>query len=181
MSKFNLTEGLGYKDLAGMMKSTMYVDDFSSKMGDDDEIVVASFYVRDRQAAVDLVNWFEKGYDFVLDADRSPGELEKNRYLVYVELRRRTTAARNIEALLDDMSTLCEFSPEDWTFEFRDDDYAWDLDVFSRVVPLSPRAYRKLVDGELNEMRVAAGIKTKRIYDKNDRDLQRLQSGAGII
>ena len=64
MSKFNLTEGLGYKDLAGMMKSTMYIDDFSSKMGDDDEIVVASFYVRDRQAAIDIVNWFEKGYDF---------------------------------------------------------------------------------------------------------------------
>ena len=61
MSKFNLNEGLGYKDLAGMMKSTIYIDDFSSKMGDDDEIVVASFYVRDRQAAVDLINWFEKG------------------------------------------------------------------------------------------------------------------------
>ena len=43
MSKFNLNEGLGYKDLAGMLKNTMYIDDFASKMGDDDEIVVASF------------------------------------------------------------------------------------------------------------------------------------------
>ena len=72
MSKFNLTEGLGYKDLAGMLKNTVYIDDFSSKMGDDDEIVVASFYVRDHQAAMDLVNWFEKGYDFIMDADMSP-------------------------------------------------------------------------------------------------------------
>jgi len=31
--------------------------------------------------------WFEKGYDFVVDADRSPGEIKPNRYLVYVELR----------------------------------------------------------------------------------------------
>lgn len=176
-----LFETLDYKELEGLIKPTVHIDEFQSKMGDDDDVIVLSFYVHNDLAADDLVNWFEKGYDFVLDADRSPGELEKNRYLVYVELRRRTTAARNIEALLDDMSTLCEFSPEDWTFEFREDDYAWDLDVFSRVVPLSPRAYRKLVDGELNEMRVAAGIKTKRIYDKNDRDLQRLQSGAGII
>ncbi len=176
-----LFETLDYKELKGLIKPTVHIDEFQSKMGDDDDVIVLSFYVHNDLAADDLVNWFEKGYDFVLDADRSPGELEKNRYLVYVEIRRRTTAARNIESLLDDMSTLCEFSPEDWTFEFRSDDYAWDLDLFSRVVPLSPRAYRKLVDGELNEMRAAAGIKTKRIYDKDDRDLQRLQSGAGII
>ena len=36
----NLYEGLGYKDLSGMMKSTIHIDEFSSKMGDDDEIVV---------------------------------------------------------------------------------------------------------------------------------------------
>ena len=104
MSKFNLTEGLGYKDLAGMLKNTIYIDDFSSKMGDDDEIVVASFYVRDRQAAVDLVNWFEKGYDFVLDADMSPGEVKPNRYLVYIELKRRNYTADNLASLLDDFS-----------------------------------------------------------------------------
>ena len=109
MSKFNLTEGLGYKDLSGMMKSTMYIDDFSSKMGDDDEIVVASFYVRDRQAAVDLVNWFEKGYDFVLDADRSPGEIKPNRYLVYVEVKRRTSLPKQIEELVRDLASLTEY------------------------------------------------------------------------
>ena len=54
-----LYEGLGYKDLEGMMKPTIHIDEFSSKMGDDDEIVVASFFVRDQQAAKDLVNWFE--------------------------------------------------------------------------------------------------------------------------
>jgi hypothetical protein len=80
----NLNEGLEYKDLVGMMKPTIHIDEFSSKMGDDDEIVVASFYVRDKQAGQDLVDWFEKGYDFILDADMSPGEVKPNRYLVYV-------------------------------------------------------------------------------------------------
>ena len=115
MSKFNLTEGLGYKDLAGMMKSTVYIDDFSSKMGDDDEIIVASFYVRDRQAAVDLINWFEKGYDFVLDADMSPGEVKPNRFLVYVELKRRNYTGDNIASLLDDFNTLTEYEGDGWT------------------------------------------------------------------
>ena len=67
-------ESLEYKDLEGMMKPTIHVDEFTSKMGDDDDIIVVSFFVRDDQAAKDLMQWFEKGYDFVLDADKSPGE-----------------------------------------------------------------------------------------------------------
>ena len=70
-----LSEGLQYRDLDGLMKPTMYVDEFSSKMGDDADIIVLSFFVRDKSAAKDLVGWFERGYDFVLDADRSPGEI----------------------------------------------------------------------------------------------------------
>ena len=60
-----LSESLGFKDLEGMMKPTVHVDEFSSKMGDDDDVIVISFFVRDAQAAKDLMNWFEKGYDFV--------------------------------------------------------------------------------------------------------------------
>ena len=70
-----LFEGLQYRDLDGMLKPTLHVDEFSSKMGDDSDVMVISFFVRDKQAAKDLVSWFEKGYDFVLDADRSPGEI----------------------------------------------------------------------------------------------------------
>ena len=70
--------------MEGLLKPTIHVDEFSSKMGDDDEIIVASFFVRDKSAAKDLMNWFEKGYDFVIDSDMSPGEIKPNRYLVYV-------------------------------------------------------------------------------------------------
>ena len=63
-----LTESLAFKDMEGLLKPTIHVDEFSSKMGDDDDIIVISFFVRDEQAAKDLMSWFEKGYDFVLDA-----------------------------------------------------------------------------------------------------------------
>jgi hypothetical protein len=33
-----LFESLGFKDLEGLMKPTIHVDEFSSKMGDDDDI-----------------------------------------------------------------------------------------------------------------------------------------------
>ena len=176
---FPLFESLEYKDLDGLMKPTIHVDEFSSKMGDDDDIITLSFFVRDNQAAKDLMNWFEKGYDFVLDADRSPGEIRPNRYLVYVELRRRSTAGGNVEMLLQDLNTLTEFEPEDWSMHYRGKDVPFSRDTFDSMVPLSPKAYRAAHDEDLNEMRVAAGLPTKRIHDLEE-DTLALQRAAGI-
>ena len=54
-------------------------------------------------------------------------------------------------------------------------------DEFDRMIPLSPKAYRETHEGELNEMRVAAGIPTKTIYEKDDPEIQALQAAAGLI
>jgi len=178
----SLFESLGYKDLEGLMKPTIHVDEFSSKMGDDDDIIVVSFFVRDQQAAKDLMMWFEKGYDFVLDADRSPGEIKPGRYLVYVELRRRSTAGANVEQLLDDLNTLTEFEgANDWTMHYKGKEIPFSRDAFDATVPLSPRAYRERYEKDLNEVRTAAGIPVVTSYDKKDRALQAIQSAAGII
>jgi len=175
-----LSEGLQYKDLDGIMKSTIHVDEFAAKMGDDDDIIVVSFFVRDLQAAKDLVAWFEKGYDFILDADRSPGEIKPNRYLVYIELRRRRSAPRNIQQLLDDLSTLTEFEADQWTMHYKGKDQDWSEETFAKLVPLTPDAYRAENETELNDMRSAAGIEPKKIHEKLPDDVKALQSMAGI-
>lgn len=176
-----LTESLSFKDMEGLMKSTIHVDEFSSKMGDDDDIIVLSFFLRDAQAARDLMSWFEKGYDFVLDADRSPGEIKPNRYLVYVEIRRRSTAGNHVEQLLNDLNTLTEFEPEDWTMHYKGKEVPFTRDEFDSMVPLSPKDYRKKYDADLNEVRIAAGIQPKAIYEKDDPDMRAIQSAAGLI
>jgi len=177
----SLNEGLNYQDLAGMMKPTIHIDEFSAKMGEDDEIVVISFYVRDQQAAVDLVNWFEKGYDFVMDSDTSPGEIKPNRYLVYVELKRRSTTANKIQEILDDFSTLTEYKNADsWSMTYRGKEMPWSVETFNKLVPTSPHAYREELEADLNEMRIASGLETKQIYER-EADVQQLQSAAGII
>ena len=181
-SNNQLFESLGFKDLDGLLKPTIHVDEFSSKMGDDDDIIVISFFVRDAQAAKDLMMWFEKGYDFVLDADRSPGEIRPGRYLVYVELRRRSTAGGNVEHLLDDLNTLTEFEDSSaWTMHYRDQEIPFTRDSFDATVPLTPRAYRERYEKDLNEVRRAAGIPVVTTYDRQDRALQTIQSAAGII
>jgi hypothetical protein len=176
-----LFETLEYKDLEGMMKPTIHVDEFSSKMGDDDDIIVISFFVRNPNAAKDLMNWFEKGYDFVLDADKSPGEIKPNRFLVYVEIRRRSTAGAQVEELINDLGTLTEFGADDWLMHYRGKEVPFTRDEFDRLVPLSPKAYREKYDGELNEMRIAAGMNVKTSYDRKDPELQAIQSAAGLI
>ena len=113
------------------MKPTLHVDEFAAKMGDDDDIIVLSFFVRDLSAAKDLVAWFEKGYDFVLDADRSPGEIKPSRYLVYLEMRRRRSAAQHVQTLLDDLGTLTEFDPEEWRMHYNGKNHDWSEETFA--------------------------------------------------
>ena len=174
-----LCEGLEYKDLDGMMKPTIHVDEFASKMGDDDEIIVISFFVRSQQAARDLANWFEKGYDWVLDADVSPGEIKPGRFLVYIEMRRRSLVGEKINEALEDLETLTEYSVEDWTMHYDDKSSPFSIENFNRTIPLSPKEYRKKKESDLNEMRAAAGIDTKPVFER-DLEIQQLQSAAGI-
>ena len=164
----SLYEGLGYKDLVGMLKPTVHIDEFSSKMGDDDEIVVVSFFARDKQAAQDLVDWFETGYDFVVDADMSPGEIKPNRYLVYVEIKRRSSTGRHINEIIDDFNTLTEYGIDNWTMHYKNKDYPWSVETYDSLVPDSPAEYRRAKETDLNEIRVASGIPVKSTVEEND-------------
>lgn len=175
-----LSEGLEYKDMVGMMKPTVHIDEFSSKMGDDEDVIVASFFVRSKQAADDLAAWFEKGYDWVLDADVSPGEITPGRYLVYIEIRRRSQAGKHLAEALDDFNTLTEYESKDWIMVYDSKETPFTSEEFDKLVPLSPKEYRKRKDNGLNEMRAAAGVETKQIYER-EADIRQLQAAAGQI
>ena len=174
-----LNEGLGYKDMEGMIKPMIHIDEFASKMGGDVDVCVVSFYVTDTVCANDLVNWFESGYNFVLDADRSPGEIRPGRFLVYVEMRRRTTTPEWIEEMISDLSTLTEWDAEDWKCHYEGEEFPFSVEAIGQRLPLSPKRYRELKQSDLNEMRVRAGLDTKRIFE-NDRAMRDLQNAAGI-
>ena len=175
-----INEALNYKDMVGMMKPTLHVDEFASKMGDDEDIVVVSFFVRSREAARDLVAWFEKGYDWVLDAELSPGEIRPGRYLVYIEMRRRHSVGRNLAEALSDLTTLTEHEADGWTLHYDKKSYPFTQETFDKIVPLSPLEYRRRREKNLNEMRAAAGQPTRDIHDRTA-ETRSIQSAAGII
>ena len=176
----NLNEGLNHKDMVGLIKPTVHIDEFVSKMGNDDDIATVSFYTKNSKVADDLVEWFEKGYDFVLDADRSPGEIKPNRYLVYVEIKRRTSLPEQIQELVKDLTSLTEHKESDWTVKYDNSEMDFDIDYLTSRLLLSPREYRINKEADLNTMRESAGLKTVPIYTQ-DKETLLIQQQAGII
>jgi hypothetical protein len=96
-----ITENLRAGDLEHLVKKVFEIDSYKSKTGDDEDIVVLSFTVDQEDAAKDLENFIEMGYEFVLDADATPGETDDGNYRVYVELERNRHVARQIMEIID--------------------------------------------------------------------------------
>lgn len=183
----NLNEGLDYHDLEGQLETVVSVDDYSAHMGEDCDIVTLAFIIRSERAGQDLVDWFERGYDWVLDAQVSEGELRPGRYVVFVEMSRRTTVPKRIIELLNDMETLTDIPVKDWTVNVDDEEYPAEEDVLSQVIVLSPHEYRKEEETDdneaeegLNEVRKAAGIPVKNIYNADDTEMKNFKALAGL-
>ena len=99
MKNQQLNEGLRPLDLKEMVYPTFEVDTYRSKMGEDRDVCVISFQVKDRAPAKDLMEFIEKGYHFVLDSDISSGENENGEYSVFVELSRNPRLADHIKEI----------------------------------------------------------------------------------
>ncbi len=149
-----LNEGLRSNDLKDMVHSVLTIDTHRSKMGEDRDVCVLSFTVKDRNPAKDLMEFIEKGYNFVLDADVSSGENENGEYLVFVELNRTPKLAENIKELEYGISKLTDI--DDFKFKYYKEDSVHDLreETISSIVPTSPTDY----DGFVNKVRTE-GIK----------------------
>jgi hypothetical protein len=93
-------------DLVHLVSNIFEIDSYASKMGSDNDVVVLSFTVEDHEPATDLVNFIERGYEFVLDADSTPGELKDGRYKVFVEMERNKHVPEQIMEILSGVQRL---------------------------------------------------------------------------
>lgn len=176
-----LNEGLDYHDMKGQVDPKVTVDEYAAKMGKDSDIVTVTFKVNSKLAAEDLVSWLEIGYDFILDASVSDGEIEPGKYLVFVEMKRKSNVPRKIVEVLDDLKTLTDMDIKDYSIEIENETYDADVDVLKQVIITSPTDYasKKEKEEELNEMRQIAGLETKNLH-KDDAYLKRIKSMAGM-
>ena len=182
MTKRIINEGLDYLDMENQIEPKVSVDEYSAKVGNDSDIVTLAFTVNSEAAGNDLVDWFERGYDWILDASLSEGELSPGKYLVFVEMKRRSKVPERIIELLDDLETLTGMKLTEWTVNIDEEDYDADEEVLKQLIPISPHEYREENEDEeeLNEMRHRAGLDTVNIHGEPDSELKAFISMAGL-
>jgi len=170
-----LNEGLDYHDFVGQIKPEITIDEYEAKMGKDSDIVTMAFVVNSKLAAEDLVSWLEIGYDYILDASVSDGEIEPGKYLVFAEMKRKTNTPEKICEILNDLKTLTDLSLNDWTLIIEDESYDADVEVLKQVIYLTPYEYNKNKEGEkeLNEYRELANLPSKPLYDNIDSEIKK--------
>lgn len=177
-----LTENLDHMDMKDQISGLITVDEYAAKMGNDKDIVTITFIANSKLAAEDLVSWFERGYDWVIDASVSDGELEPGKWLIFVEMERRSKVPNRIINLLSDLETLTDLKLEDWTLEIEGDECKADEELIRQKMILNPNEYKmeKEIDEELNEFRNLAGLEEKTTVQEDDEYIKNLKALAGF-
>lgn len=129
-----------------MVHSIITIDTHRSKMGEDRDVCVLSFMVKDRNPAKDLMEFIEKGYDFVLDSDVSSGENDKGEYYVFVELTRSPKLAEEIAEIEYGLKKLT--GVDNFKFRYHKSNALHDLteDSIKSIIPSTSQAYEGFVN-----------------------------------
>lgn len=133
-------------DLRNLVSHIFEVDSYKSKMGDDKDVVVLSFTVESYDPANDLVGFIEKGYQFVLDADMTPGELSNGKYKVFVELPRDNHVSENIINILYGVGKLSDIEKFKFRYYKSFDSKEAIKEQLDEVIPNSPQAYEARIE-----------------------------------
>ena len=179
-----IKEGMDYHDLKGQINPVVSIDEYSAKMGDDSDIVTITFITNSKLSAEDLVSWLELGYDFILDASVSEGELSQGKWLVFVEMKRRSNVPDKLLEILEDLETLTDKSVDSYRIKINDKLYSADKEKIKANMILTPADYKvnKEGDEELNDFREIAGLPNKNIYNKEtiDEEIRKYITSAGL-
>lgn len=133
--------GLRKNDLIDTVYKIFEVDSFSSKMGEDQDIVTVSFSLNEKAPAEDLVKFLEGGYSFILDADVTPGEQSDGTYKVFVEIQRDKKIAENVYELLDGVKKISGLEQLKFRYykNFKSKDAT--LEALAETIPTNPEDY----------------------------------------
>jgi hypothetical protein len=137
--------GLNTSDLKFLVDEVFEIDSFQSKMGEDKDIVTLSFSVREREAAKDLMNFCEKGYPFVLDADVSTGEQSDGTYKVFIEIERSPEIPTQIEEMIYGISKLAEIEKPRFRYYKAFKSLDATTENLNSTIPLTDETYEKTI------------------------------------
>lgn len=141
-----LNEGLRYGDLKDFVSELFTVDQYRSKMGEDADIVVLGFRVKEKYPATDLMEFIERGYPFILDADMSAGEERDGQYQVFVELERTGKLAEQMKELLDGIGKLTDVHEWRYRYQKAATSVEFNPKTVTEHIPTSPEEYQSKIN-----------------------------------
>jgi hypothetical protein len=109
----NISEGLKRDDLDGMILPMISIDEFNSKINNEDVIVVA-FYSFEEDPAHDLSNFIERSPHAVLDTEVSPAPSKEGYYITFVEVKRNAAFVDLLLNILQEVNNLTNV--HEWQF-----------------------------------------------------------------
>jgi hypothetical protein len=139
-----LHEDLRSGDLEDLVKPLFHVDSYKATTGSDEKICVVSFEVIGKDAADDLANFIENGYDFIMDATPSDGESKQKTYTVFVEIERNKKIANNIEDMIYGVGELAKVT--DWRFRYYKDMESKPIEDLKHVIPTDQEKYKAKIE-----------------------------------
>jgi hypothetical protein len=167
-----LREGLRSDDLKDMFSHRFTIDQYKSKMGLDDDIMVLAFKIKEKHPAIDAMEFCEKSFSYILDADVSTGEEEDGTYCLFVELERSPKVIDQIEGILKGFEKLC--GCDSWRFKyFKDvDSHQFSKEAIKDFVPLTPNDYKeKIKENKMTEVSEFLGQGVAEVADINESNM----------
>lgn len=150
-----LCEDLREKDLANLISSYVSVDEYTSKI-DEDNITVA-FFVNELDAAEELEDFIEKFYYIeIRDIEISDSLTDDNKYIIFVELERNDSFPKIFLDMIDTINYVAD--NKDWNFSTYQ---------MNKPVELSLANIRKYV--RLSKLRDTANVDEK---ENNQEEVQ---------
>ena len=139
-----LNENLERYDLEHLVDGLFFVDRHVSKLGTDSEVATLTFRVGNKQAAQDLANYIEKVYDWVLDADASPGPDQFQKHAVFVEISRNPKIINQILKLLAEIENVANVVS--WKFKYKKDPRTLDVNEENLLmIPKTKDEYLEMI------------------------------------
>lgn len=132
---------LKHGDLRDLIYHILEIDSFKSKMGNDKDIITISIGTKTKEAADDLANFIEKGYNFVLDADATPGEQADGTYKVFIEVERSNEAPEQIMELVNGIQNLSNLDKLKFRYYKNWRSQPLDIESLTQVIPLDADNY----------------------------------------
>lgn len=172
-------------EMMNYVNDIVTIDSHQAKLGNDKDVSVIKLEAKNKDVAIDLVQFIESGHKFVLDADHSPSKNTNGNFDIFVEIKRDENLPQNIFKLIRDVENVTGILPWKFSFHKNPDMHKMTEENLKNIVPTNPDEYEFLTDDKLDEFineflnesnvnykRKGKSLSMNKIYSKHDFQIQ---------